>query len=444
MAKHDVNARKSSGAADGAAPVTMTRRVLWVLLAGMWLFLFVSLASFNSADPPSHVVAVHNEPPANLCGVAGAVIAYWSYAVIGVGIWVIMVGLAAWLAVTVTGRIVTHPVVRLVGLILMALTVSSMHALLLPQAGPMAGAHGGLMAEFIVAEMTPRFNHVGTFLLLIAALGVGAIVTSERIVIALPILIWAGLVKLVSLIRRVRMPDLSGLRARPEASLAAAVTTGKQKSKSNGNGAGRIDPDAGGVGATESFDPDDYEEDEEFEYDDEDDDEYEYVDEDDDEEDEEDTPQQERKRLTADELKAKISKLPCAWRARRKPSPRMKTSFANRAMRVTSSRRSICWKILSQTSPRRWKRSSASRPSSLRTRCRPTASTARSSESNPAPSSRSIPCSLRRARRSPKSARSPAMSRVRFAPRTSASCPTWSARPRSASKCPTCRKKRSG
>jgi DNA segregation ATPase FtsK/SpoIIIE, S-DNA-T family len=317
MAKNDVNARTAGGRTDEAAPPTIARRVVWMLLAGLWVFLFVALASFNSADPPSHVVAVHNEPVANLCGMAGAVIAYWSYFVIGTGVWVIMAGVAAWLAITVTGREVSHPVVRAVGLLLMGLAVSGLHALLLPRIGPMAGAHGGLIAEFAVIELTPRFNPVGTFLLLIAALGVGAIVSAERVVFALPRVIWAGLVTLWSLVRRVRMPDMSGLRARPEAALATSSAAAAKRNASagrNGEG-GRIDPDAGGIGATESFNPEEHElDDDEEEYEDEEDAEYEYVDEDEealDEEETEDEPSRPaRRRLSADELKAKISKLP--------------------------------------------------------------------------------------------------------------------------------------
>ena len=59
-------ARKTAKARGGGAePVTarkagamLARRVGWVALAGLWLFLVVALGSFDSADWPSHAVAV--------------------------------------------------------------------------------------------------------------------------------------------------------------------------------------------------------------------------------------------------------------------------------------------------------------------------------------------------------------------------------------------------
>ncbi|TVQ56899.1 MAG: DNA translocase FtsK [Phycisphaerales bacterium] len=308
MAKKGVTARQPS-AEEELPPATVARRIGWVALAGVWLFIALALATFNSADAPSHVVAVHNEPAANWCGQAGAVIAYWSYQVIGLGSWVLMAGVLGYLIVTVTGRVVSHPLVRALGLIVIALAVSSLHGLLLPNTGPLAGAHAGLIAEFTVSEMVPRFNVVGTFLLLLAAVLIGAIVSMERLVFALPLLIWNGGQRTIEAIRRIpppRLPELRWMRARPEAALAAPVAGKRGGKRGKGEATGRIDPDAGGVGATDSFDPEEYEEYEEDEYEEEgDEDEYEYVDEEDDE-----PVKQERKRLSAEELKQKISRLP--------------------------------------------------------------------------------------------------------------------------------------
>ena len=134
-------ARRSANAADRSLPSpTFARRAAWVFAVGLWLFLFISLASFNSADAPSHMVAVHNQPAANLCGAAGAVIAYWSYFVVGMGSWVIVLCLAAYLIIAVSGRAVNQPLVRALGLVLMAAAFSSLHELLLPNVGPLSGS----------------------------------------------------------------------------------------------------------------------------------------------------------------------------------------------------------------------------------------------------------------------------------------------------------------
>jgi len=199
----------------------LARRVGWVGLAGLWLFLVVALGSFDSADWPSHAVAVHNEPAANLCGKVGALIAYWGYQVIGSGSWVILLGVLGFLAVAVTGRRVSHPLVRAVGLALAALAISGFHGLLLPTTGPLAGSHAGLLAAAIVGELGPRFSTVGTFLLLLGGLAIGAVVAVDRLVLTIPRLLLKAL-RAIRWMRRPRLGSIRQLFARPETALAAA------------------------------------------------------------------------------------------------------------------------------------------------------------------------------------------------------------------------------
>ena len=83
MARKAVSAREYEE--DAMSPAMLARRVGWIALAAAWVFLVVALISFDSADWPSHTVAPHNETTRNLCGPVGAMIAYWSYHVIGIG-----------------------------------------------------------------------------------------------------------------------------------------------------------------------------------------------------------------------------------------------------------------------------------------------------------------------------------------------------------------------
>ena len=76
-------ARKSSKAvsrpSSGELPrASFARRATWVALAGLWVFLFMALATFSRADWPCHTVAVHANPASNLMGRLGAGIAYWT------------------------------------------------------------------------------------------------------------------------------------------------------------------------------------------------------------------------------------------------------------------------------------------------------------------------------------------------------------------------------
>src|SRR4028118_252743 len=67
----------------------IARNVLLFAGGGLWLFLLLSLASFHATDWPSHAVYPH---PAtrNLCGSAGAYIAYWLFFAIGQGVFPVL------------------------------------------------------------------------------------------------------------------------------------------------------------------------------------------------------------------------------------------------------------------------------------------------------------------------------------------------------------------
>ena len=269
-------------------PGLLARRAGWVLLTGFWLFLVVALASFDSADWPSHTVAVHNDPTRNLCGFVGALIAYWSYYVLGIGSWVILAGIASYLAAAARGRAVGHLLLRATGLALMGLAVSGLHGLLALQAGPLAGSHAGLVAMLIVSELGQRFSDVGTLLTLLAGFGVGSIVAVDRLVRALPRLLMASLM----LVRGRTRPSLwlsGALRAGPDATVVAPGGRRRRRKEKS-----RIDADAGGIGATDAFDPDEHSLDDQT------------------------AEETRRRRLSPKELRAKIARLPVRMSATHK------------------------------------------------------------------------------------------------------------------------------
>jgi S-DNA-T family DNA segregation ATPase FtsK/SpoIIIE len=238
------------------------------------LFLAIALLSFNVADPPSHVVAMHNSPPANLCGAVGAAIAYWTYHTLGFGIWVILAGVGSWVVLTFRGSEVTQPGVRALGLLIMALAVSCMHELLFPEFGSLAGAKAGILAKAIVTQLISYFSGFGAFLVIVTAFAIGLVVAAERIAFALPRLAWGAL--------------KGSARLRPPAIPRMSLPTLRIPRPSST----QVDAD----------DADEYED----EYDDEYEDEDEYE-----EEDEEcETEEGERTRLSPAALRDKIAKLP--------------------------------------------------------------------------------------------------------------------------------------
>ncbi len=270
----------SRSASEAHLPTpSLIRRAAWVIGLVGWAFLALSLASFNSADAPSHAVAVHNIPAANWCGAFGALIAYWAYSVFGMGAWILLLGLGVVLAVTVTGRVITHPLVRGMGLLMFAIAFGCVHALLMPGVGPLAGAEAGLLPFRVVAEMLPRFSTMGTFLLAMCALGLGAVVSMDQIIFSIPrwIMIAIGLGHAV----RKRMPSMPAItinRNSPRTALqgmggvsggvgsgegyddyAGLDAVGERVRKGRKIRTVSINPDAGGRGAVSAFDPDQHE-----------------------------------------------------------------------------------------------------------------------------------------------------------------------------------------
>ena len=183
----------------------LSSRILWISSVAVAVFLAVSLLSFNVADPPSHVVAHYNDPVANWCGPIGAAIAYWSYHTIGIGIWVILLGIGSWVMLVFQGKEITHTAVRGLGVVILALSVSCFHELILPSIGSLAGAKAGLIAKTIVTQLTVQFSGFGAFLVVAAAFSVGLVVAAEKIAFAIPRLVADGTFALL----RIRKPQLS-------------------------------------------------------------------------------------------------------------------------------------------------------------------------------------------------------------------------------------------
>ncbi len=305
MTKKGVSARKGERIADDAVRTSaILLRVAWVVAAAMWVFLVVALASFDAADAPSHVVAVHNDPVSNLCGRAGAIAAFGVYKVVGVGAWLVLAVAAGFLVTTMLERRIGHPLVRTVGLVIAALALSSFHALLWPTAGPLAGAPAGVTAAAIVAELVPRFSTVGTFLLLLAGLAIGLIVAVDSVVLVVA----RGLFRVAGVVGAARgsMASVGKLISRPRAAVAIA-------------GGGRVAHDeTEDAYEDEDEDEGDYEYEDEEEDEDEADDGYEYEDEEEDEDEEPGTADPARRRLSAAQLREKIARLPVSMAGRTK------------------------------------------------------------------------------------------------------------------------------
>ena len=268
--------RSRRGQSKGPSSLTsadLKSRILWIFSATIALFVAVALLSFNAGDSPSHVVAMHNNPTANWCGAVGAWIAYWTYHVLGFGIWVLIIGVCAWVTLVFRGREITHTAVRALGFLIMAVAVSCFHELLFPHIGSLAGAKAGLISKTIITQLTTSFSGFGAFLIVLAAFAIGLVVGAEKIAFAIPHVLWSLLLRITSLRSpKLAMPSFSSLRIGRTAVLEQDEEL------------------------EEEWEEDEYPEDE---YEEEYEDEY-----------EEEPEEEPKKRLTASELKKKMAKLP--------------------------------------------------------------------------------------------------------------------------------------
>ncbi|TVQ31036.1 MAG: DNA translocase FtsK [Phycisphaeraceae bacterium] len=185
--------KRAGNAGSGRSPAqapALWKRLGWWALLGVWIFTTSALISHHPADPPGHASTPLNDPVANWCGPVGASIAHHSAALLGPGVWVLLLGVALALGITATGRAITQPVMRGFGLLALALAISSLAALFWPGHGSMPEGAGGLVAIAGVAELTARFSTFGSFLWILLAALVGATLAFDRWLVIVPAMVW--------------------------------------------------------------------------------------------------------------------------------------------------------------------------------------------------------------------------------------------------------------
>ncbi len=238
-----------------------------------WLFLTLSLIGFAAGDPPGTATFPTNAPVHNWCGKAGAVCAFYTYQMIGYGAWVIVLLGGLWLGITSTGRRVPQLSVRVLGALLLAAAVAGFQAIAFPRSGPVPLLPGGLLGSVGAHRLGLSFGPAGTILVLLLAFCIGAVVALD--VWAIIVAVWTGralaaagatggrwAVAAARSAQHRHQRTIGGLRTArsrendlddaPGADGIAVARPARRRPK----GQESIDPDAGGLGATEAFDPD--------------------------------------------------------------------------------------------------------------------------------------------------------------------------------------------
>ncbi len=277
-----------SAAPAASGPGVLTTQALKKGRAGVWryfalfgetaafLFLLLAVLSFSAADPPAPHVWPWNQPPVNWCGTFGAHVAYWVLSLVGWGAWL---ALALWgvrLFVVAFVSPISHVPVRVLGVLIMAAAAAAAQALVLPRSGAIADLGGGLVGTLGADTLATRFGTLGALLWIGLAFLVGATVAVDIWVVLAPL--WAykqaraaagptasavhsaakttgqGMTRLGRLLAKFRKTDPN---RRETAQTVDLIVKGRKKPRADG-AKEVIDENAGGIGGTEAFKPEDH------------------------------------------------------------------------------------------------------------------------------------------------------------------------------------------
>lgn len=180
----------------GVKNAILYKRAVEVLLFCACVFLFFSCIpsgvfnsdferGFSLSDSPSEYVWPHNVPSSNLCGRWGAFPAYYTMKYIGPGIFVLLGTLMWWLGVSISGRSVTQPILRLIGLCLLTVAFSSSVYLIWPvSADGFPMGNGGILGIATGSFLLENAKTFGAFIVLASVWIVGLVLLADALLFA--------------------------------------------------------------------------------------------------------------------------------------------------------------------------------------------------------------------------------------------------------------------
>ena len=158
-----------------------------LVLLAICVFLFISCATFDIADAPSPYVFPNNQPAENAFGKVGAFCAYYGLYYFGHGVYVVLGALSVFLFANIIGKKTNQIVLRFIGMLLLAVSVSCVASLMLSSQSnnsfPMG--NGGILGIAACHFLVRDFGVLGRVLILSGAAVVGAILLADTLVIAL-------------------------------------------------------------------------------------------------------------------------------------------------------------------------------------------------------------------------------------------------------------------
>jgi DNA segregation ATPase FtsK/SpoIIIE, S-DNA-T family len=179
------------GARQWEEPIMLENRNLKrdlsaLALLAVVIFLAAALGTYDPADPPAKLVSPRNTQIANVCGHWGAVAAHWSFELLGVGAYYVLISLAAFDGVLLLRRETTHLWLRTIGWLLSLAGFATLATLAVPglSPGPVIGA-GGYLGVIGQTILKLHFALVGSYILCISLLLGGLLLATDYFLIRL-------------------------------------------------------------------------------------------------------------------------------------------------------------------------------------------------------------------------------------------------------------------
>ncbi len=131
------------------------------------VFLALSLAGYDPADPPGWSASRLNQPPANPCGPVGALFAHVLFTLFGWASWLVLLGLAVVNILVASRRPVPDRIGRAIGFALVVTVTAGLVHKLLPGLAPSAPVgSGGYLGALSAIFLEVHFGLAGMMLIL--------------------------------------------------------------------------------------------------------------------------------------------------------------------------------------------------------------------------------------------------------------------------------------
>ncbi|MGF1632423.1 MAG: DNA translocase FtsK [Phycisphaerae bacterium] len=188
----------------------LPRNIAVFLACGAWAFWMLALASFSITDWPSHAVWPY-PPTQNLCGLAGAFVAYHCYVIFGAGVYPLLFFTGLYLIALIARARVTDLWLRVIGLLVLTVVAGTFVSHFWPGGiRSLPEGNGGIVGIGASHFLAEHFNSVGSLLVLAVATLVGLLLTADDLVLRVPGAAVAGVKRAQD-----RVPTLKGFKLPP-------------------------------------------------------------------------------------------------------------------------------------------------------------------------------------------------------------------------------------